>query len=376
MARLPQGIIKRKDGLLQKRFTLGGKRYSVYAHTLDELTEKEQEKRLEIAAGLYKPNKALTLDNYFEDFLKNKSKHTKGNTLYNYKTLYYKHISKRLGKRKIKDIERREILELQTELKETQTITATNRALLILNIVLNSAIADDVIIKNPMQGMKPIKNTTLKATETIHKALTEQEQKNLLEQLRKDNAFYYECICLMLATGMRAGEVIALSWRDIDYKQNVIHITKTLSKDENGHKIFATPKTATSMRDIPMNETIKSILQQAKKKYFMLCGANGTPIDERIFTTPYGTIPNSQSINFDLDRATKHLNEQGIKQARFTCHGLRDTFATRYIEQGGNPQTLKSILGHASLSMTMDLYAQVLPNTKQEEMNRLNIIGL
>ena len=52
---------------------------------------------------------------------------------------------------------------------------------------------------------------------------------------------------------------------------------------------------------------------------------------------------------------------------------MRDTFATRFIEQGGTPQTLKTILGHSTLSMTMDLYAHVLPNTKAEEMNRVQI---
>lgn len=57
----------------------------------------------------------------------------------------------------------------------------------------------------------------------------------------------------------------------------------------------------------------------------------------------------------------------------FTSHALRDTFATRYIEQGGNPQTLKTILGHSSYSITMDLYSQVLPNTKKQEMERIII---
>ncbi|MCI8889082.1 MAG: tyrosine-type recombinase/integrase, partial [Hungatella sp.] len=58
----------------------------------------------------------------------------------------------------------------------------------------------------------------------------------------------------------------------------------------------------------------------------------------------------------------------------FTAHALRDTFATRFIEQGGNPQTLKTILGHSSLAMTMDLYSHVLPNTKQQEMDNLKIV--
>lgn len=377
MARLPQGVIKRADGLLQKRFTVNGKRYSIYGHTLDELRLKEQEKRLEIAAGQYTKNKNVILDKYFDEFIKSHSKHTKGNTLYNYKCIYNKHISPSLGKCKIASIEKRQCKELQEMLYATETIGITNRSMLILKIVLNAALSDDVIKRNPMQGIKQIKDQEkIKATKTIHKALTEQEQEILLEQLRKDNAFYYECICLLLVTGMRVGEVVALTWKDIDNEKNVIHVNKTLSKSIDGHKEITTPKTATSIRDIPMNATIKAILQQQKKKFLLLWQANGDKMQNRIFADPYGRIPTSQPISNEINKAIKHLCMQGIEIDRLTCHGLRDTFATRFIEQGGNPQTLKSILGHASLSMTMDLYSHVLPNTKQEEMNNLQFKGL
>lgn len=376
MARLPQGVIKRKDGLLQKRFTVNSKRYSIYAHTLDELAQKEQDKRIEIASGLYKANKSVTLDSYFEEFLEHKAKSIKGNTLYNYKCLYYKHISPTLGKCKVKDIEKRQCKDLQTKLLEKNTESMTNRALLVLGIVLNAAVSDDIIQKAPTQGLKAVKQSKQKATKTIHKAMTEQEQSDLLQELRTENAFYYECICFMLATGLRVGECTALTWKDIDYKTNTIHVTKTVSKDINGHKIIASPKTECSIRDIPMNDTIKRILKEQRKKYLLLWQANGEKMQDRIFTTPYGEIPNSQAVSMELTRAIKHLNENGNSIQRITCHGLRDTFATRYIEQGGSPQTLKTILGHSSLSMTMDLYSQVLPNTKQEEMNRLQIIGL
>lgn len=376
MARLPQGVTKRKDGLLQKRFTIQGKRYSIYAHTLDELTQKEQDKRLEIASGVYKANKSITLDSYFKEFLEHKSKSIKGNTLYNYKSIYYKHVSPTLGKCKVKDIEKRQCKDLQNSLFEKYSEYTVNRALLVLSIVLNAAVSDDIISKAPTQGLKSIKKSKQKATKSIHKAMTEQEQSDLLQQLREENAFYYECICFMLATGMRVGECTTLTWNDIDYKANVIHVTKTLSKDIDGHKVVSSPKTECSIRDIPMNDTIKRILKEQRKKYLLLWQANGNKMQNRIFTNPYGDIPTSQPVSNEMTKAIRHLNEKGNPIQRITCHGLRDTFATRYIEQGGSPQTLKTILGHSSLAMTMDLYSQVLPNTKQEEMNKLNIIGL
>ena len=69
----------------------------------------------------------------------------------------------------------------------------------------------------------------------------------------------------------------------------------------------------------------------------------------------------------------KKLKENGVVIDRFTCHAFRDTFATRYIEEGGSAQVLKTILGHSSLSMTMDLYSHVLPNMKQKEMDNIKI---
>lgn len=376
MARLPQGVIKRADGLLQKRFTVNGKRYSVYGHTLDDLANKEQKKRLQLAAG-QNTNKVITLDKYFERFIVERGKTVKGNTLYNYKNVYRKHIHNVFGHRKVKSIEKGEIQDFQSNLLSNPKYTKTliNRILKIFAIVMQAAMDDEIIVRNPVIGIKPIKDDEKqKATQTIHKALTEEEQELLMQELKSQGAYYYELIGIMLSTGVRPGEVVALSWKDIDTKANVIHIRETLSKDQDGHLIFTTPKTECSLRDIPMNDTIKRVFAEQKKKYLTCCAANG--LSDKIFSTPYGKIPTVQQINRDIKKAIKSLNDKGYKIDHFTCHGLRDTFATRYIEQGGSAQTLKTILGHSSLAMTMDLYSHVMPNTKQEEMNRLQIKGL
>lgn len=93
-----------------------------------------------------------------------------------------------------------------------------------------------------------------------------------------------------------------------------------------------------------------------------------------MFTTVYGGMIHNHAVNRAISDALARLEERGKPIAHFTAHALRDTFATRYIEQGGNPQTLKTILGHSSLAMKMDLYSHVLPNTKQKEMDNLKIV--
>ncbi|MCI8927968.1 MAG: site-specific integrase [Lachnospiraceae bacterium] len=95
---------------------------------------------------------------------------------------------------------------------------------------------------------------------------------------------------------------------------------------------------------------------------------------EPLFVSVGGKIIDNDAVNRAISRALSGLEKNGITIEHFTAHALRDTFATRYIEQGGSPQTLKTILRHSSLAMTMDLYSHVLPNTRQKEMDNLKIV--
>ena len=81
MARLGAGTRKRADGTLEKRFTIDGKRYSIYGKNAKEISQKEQEVRKKIEAGIYTDNRNLTLDQYFAEWLAGKRNGTKGNTL-------------------------------------------------------------------------------------------------------------------------------------------------------------------------------------------------------------------------------------------------------------------------------------------------------
>lgn len=233
---------------------------------------------------------------------------------------------------------------------------------------MNDAVADEIITKSPADSVKALKETGAKATETYHRALTEQEQKDFMQEMKKD--YYYEFVSLLLCTGMRIGEAAALTWGDIDYRQNVIHVTKTVTFNEDGTMAIGSPKSKIGKRDIPLNTTIKDVLAMQRNKLTNILPMN----DSGIFASVYGGIVNNHAVNSAISAALDRLEKQGKPIEYFTAHALRDTFATRYIEQGGSPQTLKTILGHSSLTMTMDLYSHVLPNTKQKEMDNLQIV--
>lgn len=368
MARLGAGVRKREGNLYEKRFTFEGKRYSVYAPSQKELAEKEQELREQLKRGLYIQNKNITLDEYFKEWIEEKKHHAKGNTINHYKYDYYANISPKLGKRKIRSIERREIVALQKEFAELYKPKTANLYINMLSCMLNSAVNDEIITKNPCKTIKRLKLNKI-ASETIHRALTEEEQRVFMNELQ--GSFYYEFIAFMLCTGTRIGETSALTWQDINEKRGIISINKTVTYDENGKiEIGETPKTKAGTREIPLTDKVLKVLESQREK---TKGLYQFP-SNRIFYTVYGNIVRPNMINWEIREVLKRLEDKGTHIEKFTSHAFRDTFATRFIEQGGTLQTLKTILGHESLAMTADLYAHVLPNTKREEMEKIDIV--
>ena len=162
--------------------------------------------------------------------------------------------------------------------------------LTILKIVLNDAVKDEVIRKNPADGVKTLKQTGKRAAETYHRALTEQEQKNFMQEMRGN--YYYEFICFLLCTGMRIEEAAALTWNDIDYKQNVIHINKTVTFHEDGTTTIGTPKSEAGKREIPLNDTIKNVLSSQRKKQSKI-----VQMSNYVFSSLSGEIVNNHAVN-------------------------------------------------------------------------------
>ena len=367
MARMMAGVRMRKDGRLEKRFTIDGKRHSVCGCTNKELSEKEQALRDQIKAGAYTENRNITLDQYFNEWIKSREKEVKGNTIRSYTSWYENHIKSILGDRRIQKIERREIKKVQDECLETMKAGGANSVMRVLKALLNDAVRDGIIVKSPAIGIKEVKED-VKATETTHRALTEQEQAEFMQEAK--NSYYYNFFALLLCTGMRNGEARALTWQDVDFKNNVIHINKTVTMEKGINYKIGKPKTAAGVRDIPLTDTARGVLVKQREMMDNIFSFNR---QDTVFSSVDGKRIFNGQLNYEIRKILERLAKRGIIIERFTTHAFRDTFATRFIEQGGQPQTLKTILGHGSLAMTMDLYAHVLPNTKQEEMSKINI---
>ena len=211
------------------------------------------------------------------------------------------------------------------------------------------------------------------ARETIHRELTEREIEKFFTAAK--GCYYYMAFRFLLNTGTRVGECIALQWKDIDRNNNIIHIRRTITKDRAGKWIVGeAAKTKTSKRDIPMNETVKRIIDYQWNLYRALNGIV-SPFDF-VFPNRSGGHADENSLLNSMRYILEKCNKGAeIPIKHFSAHAFRDTFASRAIRAGVPPNTLKEILGHASLSMTMDLYVHVSQGDKRQAMEKLQAMS-
>ena len=179
---------------------------------------------------------------------------------------------------------------------------------------------------------------------------------------------FFSCVIM---SGLRNGEARALRWKDIDFEKKKIRVAHTLVGDTQAVRHLDTPKTKSSKREIPMLSKEYDILVNLKESADEL---NIGSMDDFVFCLPDGTALTRFRVENELKRIEKRMKSEGSEVGHISCHCLRHTFATRAIEGGMKPQVLKNILGHSSLAITMDLYAHVLGDEKEQEMNLLENI--
>lgn len=165
-------------------------------------------------------------------------------------------------------------------------------------------------------------------------------------------------------TGMRAGELLALTWKDIDFKDNYIQINKTLARGKNRRLYVEQPKTKNSKRKIPTDEKTLNILKKwrlEQRRLLLALGINTLNKNQLVFS-------NERNEHLQLSKPRKWL-EVIIKQnnlKRITIHGLRHTHASLLLESGANIKDVQGRLGHASIQITMDLYIHITDKRKEE----------
>lgn len=371
-----------------------GRRKFVYSMDLAKLREKEKKLMKDQLDGLdlYVQGKA-TINDTFDRYMATKydlRDTTRSGYLY-----YWDHfVRETFGKKKLVDVKYSDVLQYYYYLLNEQDIelNTLDRVHCLLHPTFQLAVRDDIIRKNPTDGvMKEVSRKSGKNKGVRH-ALTVDEQRAFMNFIVNHPIYYrwWPIFTVLLGTGMRVGECLGLRWQDIDEKNNVISVNHSMvyypiGDDRRCERRISLPKTEAGIRTIPLLGVVKDALEVEREEQMMTAGLNKSVIDGMdgfVFQNRYGDVPNPQSLNRAIKRITASYNAMEQVDAKkenrdpiiipdFSCHHLRHTFATRLCEAESNLKVIQSVMGHRNIETTMDIYAEATEEKKQDSFQNL-----
>lgn len=371
-------IRQRADGRFEVRVTVSHdvvtgkpKRVSKYAHTKEEAVKLLNQMSY---MNDTTPNNftRITLGDWLDLCLEVYMKNTlKQSTYLSYESYIRVHLKPALGDIVLQDLTPRTLqlfynYKSEVEGLAPKTIVNLN---LFLHRALDFAIGEGYINSNPTSSVNLPRGDRPQII-----ILNRDEQMRLIQGSYQHR--YGIFIRLVLFTGIRLGELLGLRWEDVDVQGRRLHIQRTLNRLNKTSKptspneasteiVIQTPKSQNSIRSIPLLPQVLQDLQGWKRVQENDRLAAGADYNDSGFlvTNPLGAYVEPRTFK---DYYNQILVFSGLRH--FTFHALRHTFASRAMEQGMDAKTLSVILGHASVSFTLDTYAHVLDDHKQEGM--------
>lgn len=337
--------------------TAGPKRRYISGKKREDVRDKLAKALSDRADGLVFDAGALTVGEYLERWLDDVRDTVRKSTHEGYEYAVEPHIKPALGRIKLKDLNPAQIRWFYRDRLDSGLAPATVHKLhVVLHKALKAAVADGLIPRNVTAGLKPPRITR----EEIDPLDTEGARR-LLEMARGNRleALYV----LALNTGMRQGELLALKWDDVDLERGVLRVRRTLTHSDKRF-VLGEPKTKKSQRSIRLTVSAVQALREhlARQLEEMERAGSLYASGGLIFATETGTIINPSNLR---NRSFKPLLRlAGLRQIRF--HDLRHTCATLLLSKDVNPKIVSEMLGHASVSITLDIYSHLLPDMQEK----------
>ena len=369
-----------------------GKRCVIYARDLLELREKEKQLIKDQVDGLTSYGSGKTTLNYVFDRYISTKYDLKQNTKSNYKYMYDHFVRATFGKRIITEIKYSDVKFFYYSLINEQKLKPNTLENIhtVLHPTFQMAVRDEIIRSNPSDGVMAEIKKGVGKNKGIRHALTIAQQKAFLDYIARNPVYchWLPLFTVLFGTGCRIGELIGLRWEDLDYENRLISINHAViyMTMENRKSEFhvSTPKTEAGTRTIPMMESVRKAFREeyeAQKE----TGFNTQIVDGMsgfVFCNKDGNLLNPSVINRAIKRIYEAYNVEEMIQARkerrtpiliphFSCHHIRHTFCTRFCEKETNLKVIQSIMGHASIETTMNIYAEATEMKKQEAIKAL-----
>ena len=375
-----------------------GRRRFIYANDLTELREKEKKLVKDQMDGLdlYVAGKA-TVNDTFDRYLSTKFQ-LRETTRSNYIYMYDKYVRETFGKKKIAEIKYSHVLQFYLHLLNEEELALSTLDVIntLLHPTFQLAVRDEIIRKNPSDGvMKEICRESDK-TRGMRRALTLEQQRAFMGYIANHPVYYHwwPLFTVLLGTGCRIGEALGLRWDDLDFENRVININHSMvyypvGESRTSVQKISKPKTEAGIRTVPMLDMVYDAFMFEREEQEE-SGFNQTVIDGMsgfVFVNRNGGVPNPQTINRTIKRIAHNYNSEEVVQAKkerrepiilpdFSCHHLRHTFCTRLCEHETNLKVIQAIMGHRNIETTMDVYAEATERKKQQTFENLSKLDI
>lgn len=373
-----EGTIRKKGNGYEGRITVEvngvRKQVSVYDKSQRVVVEKMQELRKKRDDNYYIENKNITLEEWLKEWMKVYKKPYISPRTYQGYVEKSKTILEHLGNMQLQKIE---LYHLQKFISDLQNEGKSPKSLRHYYSILKMCFDDAIMCRHI--SLNPTRNLKLPSMRRKELNIMTKEEQLVFEGFMKKYRMGTAYIVLV-NTGLRAGELSGLTWKDVDFENKALYVRRGMQKittyDDDFNKVkrerkVTDVKTENSYRVVPMLDKVVRILQEYKKKVQaeqeeLAELGEGFKEDDFIFKTKYNHPITSEYLRKTCQGICKSNNFRKVG-----IHELRHTFATRSIEAGIDLRVLQEILGHASYSTTADIYVHILGQVKLSQMNRL-----
>lgn len=358
-------IYRRKNGTWAAQYTVwtaeGRRRRSVSGKTRAEVSRKLTEAMADRDGGLVYDAGKLTVGEYLNRWLLDSVKGTVKETTYaNYAYITRKHISPALGRVKLASLTPAHVRSLYGEKARSGLAAATVKKMhVVLHKALGGAVSDALIPRNAADGVKPPR---VSAPGEEIKPLDSEECAALLEASHGERleALYV----LAVHCGLREGELLALRWEDADLEaaKPAVLVRRTLTRGEDGRGwvVGASTKSGKGRRVRLTRRAVAALKDHRKYQLEERMRLAGLWQEKGlIFPNETGSLLNPSNLR---NRSFKRIKARSGVREDLRFHDLRHTCATLLLGEGVNAKVVSEMLGHASITITLNTYSHVLPD--------------
>lgn len=384
---LHEGEYQRADGRYRFRFIdEDGKEKNVYSWRLDKNDATPKGKKRELS--LREKEKQIEAD-LFDHIVTNGGNYTvlelvekyvslktgiRHNTAAGYKTVINVLKKQDFGRKRIDKVHLSDAKQWLIKLQQIdgKSYSSIHSIRGVLRPAFQLAVDDDLIRKNPF-GFELA--TVIVNDSVTREAITRKQERDLLKFIQEDHHFkrYYDEIYILFKTGLRISEFCGLTISDIDFKKMRINVDHQLQRASNMEYVIEDPKTENGVRYVPMTEEVANcfrriiLKREAPKVEPMIGGYTGfLCLDKN----------DRPKVALHWEKYFEHIVQKynkiyRIQMPKVTPHVCRHTFCSNMAKSGMNPKTLQYIMGHADISVTLNVYTHVQFDDVKDEVVRL-----